>query len=127
MEPAPPSHREVDRILAAITDAFVALDREWRYTYANRRAEQLFERQPGALIGKHIWTEFPEGVGQPFQRAYERAMREQTPLEIEEYYPPYDRWFENRIYPHADGLSILFHDVTDRKRAELLLNTPAVH
>jgi signal transduction histidine kinase len=70
------------------------------------------------LIGKHIWTEFPEGVGQKFQQAYEQAIANQTPLEIEEYYPPWDRWFSNRIYPSADGLSIAFHDITDRKRAE---------
>lgn len=37
---------------------------------------------------------------------------------MEEYYPPYDRWFENRIYPSKDGLSIFFSDITDRKKAE---------
>ncbi|HEY4485854.1 MAG TPA: PAS domain-containing protein, partial [Nitrospiria bacterium] len=105
-------------ILERITDAFVALDANWRYTYVNRKAAEIFGRKPEDLIGKHIWTEFPEGVGQPFYHAYHKAMAEQVPIQIEEYYPPYDRWFENRIYPSPNGLSIYFQDITERKRAE---------
>jgi PAS domain S-box-containing protein len=107
--------------LERIGDAFVALDRDWRYTYVNEKAARIFGRSREELIGRHIWTEFPEGIGQSFHLAYERAIAEQVPIEIEEYYPPYDRWFENRIYPSPDGLSIAFHDITDRKRAEAAL------
>lgn len=111
----------IAEILERITDGFVALDRAWHYTYVNCRAAKLFGRDPGELIGKHIWTEFPEGIGQPFQRAYERAMAEQIPLQIEEYYAPWDRWFENRIYPSADGITIFFQEITERKRTEATL------
>src|SRR6266487_3018067 len=100
-------------VFEAITDAFVALDTEWRYTYVNQRAGQIFGRQPEDLIGKHIWTEFPEGVGQPFYKAYYKAVEEQIPIQLEEYYSPYDRWFENRIFPSKDGLSIFFQDITE--------------
>ena len=105
-------------VFERVTDAFVALDKNWRYTFVNARAGELFGRQPEDLIGKHIWTEFPSGVGQPFQLAYERAMAEQRIIHIEDYYAPWDRWFENVIYPSADGLSIYFHDITERKRVE---------
>ncbi|HEY3231100.1 MAG TPA: PAS domain S-box protein, partial [Roseiflexaceae bacterium] len=57
-------------VFEAITDAFVALDTDWRYTYVNQRAGHIFGRRPEDLIGKHIWTEFPEGIGQPFYKAY---------------------------------------------------------
>lgn len=108
-------------VLERVSDAFVALDKDWRYTYLNEKAAQTFSRRPEDLVGKHIWTEFPEGTGQPFYKAYYRAMAEQKPVMIEEYYPPYDRWFENRIYPSEDGLTIYFHDITDQKRAEIAL------
>jgi PAS domain S-box-containing protein len=108
-------------ILENMQDAFVALDRNWRYTYVNRKAAQMLNRDPGALIGKHIWTEFPEGVGQRFHRAYERAMAGQQPVQIEEYYPPHDRWLENRILPTEQGLAIFFTDITERKHTEALL------
>jgi signal transduction histidine kinase len=37
---------------------------------------------------------------------------------LEEHYEPWDRWFENRIYPSADGLTIYFTEVTERRRGE---------
>ena len=108
-------------ILESMTDAFVSLDKNWRYTYMNQRAGEIFGRNPKDLIGKHIWTEFPEGIGQPFHLNYEKVMKEQVSIQFEEYYPPYDKWFENRIYPSKDGLSIFFQDVTERKHAEAIL------
>jgi PAS domain S-box-containing protein len=111
-------NRQVGDVLERVSDAVVALDRDWRYTYVNRRAAELFGRRPADLIGRHIWTEFPEGVGQPFHLAYERALAEQVFIQIENYYEPWDRWFENRIYPSPNGVSIFFHEITDRRRAE---------
>lgn len=108
----------IGHILESISDGFVALDRDWRYTYVNAKAGELFGRGPASLVGKHIWAEFPEGVGQPFQLAYERAMATGNSEVIEDYYAPWDRWFENRIYPSAEGVSIFFHEITERKQAE---------
>ncbi|BAY18869.1 PAS/PAC sensor signal transduction histidine kinase [Anabaenopsis circularis NIES-21] len=108
-------------ILETVTDAFVALDVNWCYTYVNQRAGQIFNRRPEDLIGKNIWEEFPEGVGQKFYYAYYQAVAEQKVIEMEEYYPPWKRWFENRIYPSREGLSIFFQDITRRKLAEQAL------
>ena len=111
------AQERVAHILERVTDGFVALDTTWCYTYVNERAGELFQRPPAGLIGKHIWTEFPEGVGQPFYDAYYKAVAEQTSLDIEAYYAPWNRWFENRIYPSADGLTIYFHEITERRLA----------
>jgi two-component system cell cycle sensor histidine kinase/response regulator CckA len=103
------------RVLEATSDGFMALDAEWRYTYVNEHAGRMFGRAPASLVGRHIWTEFPEGVDQPFHREYERAVREGKPRRIEAYYPSYGRWFENRIFPYAGGLAIFLQDVTERR------------
>jgi PAS domain S-box-containing protein len=108
-------------ILETITDAFVSLDRNWRYTYVNRRAGEMLGRRPEDLMGKHIWTEFPEGIGQTFYQKYYQAVATQQPIQLEEFYPPWNRWFDNRIYPSSEGLTIFFQDITPRKQAELSL------
>ena len=110
--------QEPASVFERVSDGVVALDRQWRYAYINKQAADLFGRRPEDLIGRHIWTEFPEGVGQPFHLAYERALAEQVFISMESYYRPWDRWFENRIYPSPDGVSIFFHEITERKRAE---------
>ncbi len=114
-------HARAIDILENMNDAFVSLDRNWCYTYMNAKAGRIFGRDPKEMIGKHIWTEFPEGVGQPFHLAYERAMKERVFISLEEYYPPYDRWFENRIYPTEEGIAIFFNDITERKKTEQAL------
>jgi PAS domain S-box-containing protein len=115
------ARRQYRQLLERITDGFVALDRDWRYVFVNERGAELLGRQAQDLLGRHIWTEFPEGIGQPFHHAYERAMEQQSPITLEEHYAPWDRWFENHIYPSPDGLTILFQDISERKRAERAL------
>ena len=109
-------HQLIDTI-ESMTDAFISIDTSWCYTYMNKNAGKIFNRIPENMIGKHIWTEFPEGVGQPFHLAYEKVMKEKVPYHFEEYYPPYDKWFENRIYPTNKGISIFFSDITEKKNS----------
>jgi PAS domain S-box-containing protein len=112
------ARQEMDHVLERVSDGFVALDRQWRYTYVNTCGGRLLGREAPSLLGKHIWTEFPEGVGQTFHLAYERAVAEQKPQWIREHFPPWNRWFENRIYPSADGVSVFFTDVTQQQETE---------
>lgn len=110
-------------IIERMNDGVVVLDKDWHYVYVNQKAAVMLQRQRSSdLIGRHIWTEYPEGVGQPFQLAYEKAMSEQKPMVFEDHYAPWDLWFENRLYPSPEGLLILFTEITDRKRIEKLLN-----
>jgi PAS domain S-box-containing protein len=112
------SRRLLTNILERVSDGFVSLDKDWCYTHVNEKAGALLGRRPETLIGKHIWTEFPEGVGQKFYHAYHQAMRDQIPITLEEFYPPWNKWFENRIHPSPDGLSIFFQDITIRRQAQ---------
>jgi PAS domain S-box-containing protein len=116
---------ELERILERVSDGFVALDRAWHYRYVNGSGGRLLGREAASLIGKHIWTEFPEGLGQKFQLAYQQAIDEQRPIHVREHYPPWDRWFENRIYPSPDGLSIFFTDVTEQQKIQEELRASA--
>lgn len=115
------SEKNYRSLVERVSDAFVALDNNWRYTYVNEKAGELLGRDPKKLVGKNIWEEFPEGVGQPFYFAYQRAMETQEYQYFEEYYAPFDKWLENDIYPSKDGLTVFFKDVTEIKRISLAL------
>jgi PAS domain S-box-containing protein len=108
-------------VIERVSDAFVALDNNWMYTYVNEKAGELLGREPKTLIGKNVWTEFPEGIDQPFYHAYQRAMETQEYQYMEEYFPTFDKWFENHMYPSKDGLTVFFKDVTDIKQITLAL------
>ncbi len=112
------SKQQMYDILERMSDGIVALDKNWYYVYVNKLGAEMLGRKPEDLIGKHIWTEFPEGIGQPFYRAYYKAMEEQVNIQIEAYYPPWNRWFENRIFASRDGITILYKDITESKKSE---------
>ena len=99
------------------SDAFVILNKNWEYAYLNKLAGELFGRDPKDLVGKHIWTEFPEGIDQPFYKNYYKAVETQQQITFEDYYKPWDRWFENRVIPFNEGLIILFQEITKRKKS----------
>ncbi|HBY98466.1 MAG TPA: hypothetical protein DEP84_31745, partial [Chloroflexi bacterium] len=108
------SNQEIITIFESITDAFFALDCEWRFVYVNREAERLLGKTETQIGAKNVWDEFPEAVGSSFQREYQRAMAEQVEVEFEAFYPPLDTWFEVHAYPSEVGLSVYFRDITGR-------------
>ncbi|MEH1922568.1 sensor histidine kinase [Nostoc sp.] len=108
-------------ILETITDAFVALDRNSSCTYINQRAGQIFNYHPADLIGKNIWEVFPEAVEYQFYHAYFQALAEQQVIQMQEFYPPFERWFEYCMYPSPEGVSVFFQDITRQKFAEIAL------
>ncbi len=112
-------------ILESITDAFFALDADWRFTYVNAQAERLLSRTREALLGRSVWEEFPDAVGSAFERHYRQAAAEQAAVSFEEFFPPLNTWFEVRAFPAPGGLSVFFHDVTaqvERRRREQFLS-----
>ncbi len=48
------SHEELTDVLESITDGFYAVDRQWRFTYINRRAETLLGLSRKSDIGRTI-------------------------------------------------------------------------
>lgn len=112
------ARQQVSGILESITDAFFALDRQWRITYVNKAAEPLLRKAREDLLGKNLWDEFPEAVGSTFYNEYHRVLLEQVPTQFEEYYPPFDAWFEVHAYPRADGVAVYFQDISARRRIE---------
>jgi PAS domain S-box-containing protein len=116
--------RQIKNILESVTDAFYALDREWRFTYINERALRRFqgdkreELTREELIGKNVWEVFPELVGTSFYQEPHRALREQKTIRFEGYFPLDDTWYEGHVYPSEEGLAFYALDITERKRAE---------
>ena len=110
--------RQADRILNSITDSFMAIDHEWRFTYVNPPAETLLRRRREDLLGRVLWDEFPEAIGSRFDREYRQVTDRHEAVTFEEYYPPLDGWFEVHAYPSDGGLAIYFRDISERRQAE---------
>ncbi|HEY9612355.1 PAS domain S-box protein [Allocoleopsis sp.] len=111
----------LERVLASINDQFLVLDPEWRYTYVNDRVVEAVGIGKEDLLGKCIWDVFPEILESEFYIQVHRAVAEQRVVQFEYYHSSWQRCFENRVYPSANGVSILVTEITDRKQTEAAL------
>jgi PAS domain S-box-containing protein len=106
-------------ILESISDAFLAVDHEWRFTYVNSKAEEIWGRSREVLQGENLWETFPSAEGSEYHRQMLRAMEEGVTTEFETASPDLGTWVEGRVYPSREGLSVYFRDVTERRQAEM--------
>ncbi|MGE3932880.1 MAG: sensor histidine kinase [Rhodospirillaceae bacterium] len=113
------AHRRTLDVLESIGDAFFALDAKWRFSYANRRALELWGKPREAIIGHRILDVFPELVGSVPHEAYLAVAADRRIRHLDVESPVFHRWLSVNIYPAADGgLTVYFRDITRRKAAE---------
>lgn len=112
--------------LASITEAFVTLDRQCCFTYLNQESERLLQGTTRELLGKEVWQNFDDGVGQRLKQKLEKSLARNRRVEHEDFYPTLGKWLEVRAYPFAEGLAVYFNDVTKRRKSQeqlMLLET----
>ncbi|MEG4378948.1 adenylate/guanylate cyclase domain-containing protein [Microcoleus sp. M2_C5] len=112
---------QIVNCLEAMSDAFFAFDPQWRFTYVNYKAAQFLNRSPEELYGKNFWEEFPEFTNSDFYKEYHEAVAKQIGVAFEKYYRPLKVWLEVRVFPSHDGISVFFHDITQRRQMEYAL------
>lgn len=105
-------------VLDRITDGFYAIDPNGTVLYWNKAAEEMLGKSKDEVIGKSLWACFPDGKALNFYTFYQQAFQEQKTIHFEGYYPPRNTWAEMSVYPSANGLSVYFKNINERKRLE---------
>jgi PAS domain S-box-containing protein len=109
---------EITELLETMTDGFISLDENLRYTYVNGQILKISKKTRKELIGNYIWDVFPDVVGSATYNAIETAFTEKKYVCNEDFYEPLQLWQENRVYPSGNGLSLFIRDITKQKKEE---------
>ena len=114
-------------ILESMGDAFYALNGEWRFIYANRRALEFWGRRREDLLGQVIWDCFPALRGTINEDAIRRARAEQRVVGFEAPSPVNNIWVRASVGPFGDGVTVYWRDITARRQSEQVLRDNEAH
>ena len=112
--------QKLQAMMSSITDGLLMLDVDWRFTFVNEQGARLLGMSPAQLLGSIVWQLFPHMQGTQFHRGFLEAAKNHQTLSFEEFYPePLNLWLQCHCYPSEEGLSVYFHDISDRRDVEL--------
>ncbi|GGJ23972.1 PAS domain-containing sensor histidine kinase [Deinococcus roseus] len=115
------SRQSFRRLLENITDAVFAVDREHKFVYLNPPVEKLLGRSGSDMMGRHLWTEFPDLAAHPIFGQYQRSPDHTEKVAFEMHFVQQNVWMEVRAHPSREGLIVFFQDVTERHLADARL------
>jgi PAS domain S-box-containing protein len=104
--------------LESLTEGFVTIDPQRRFTYLNAKAERMLGRSRQELLGRNAEEALPAVMGTTFGHHLRRAFEEQVVVQCEEHFAPANAWLQLKAYPSKQGLAIYFKDVTARVAAQ---------
>ena len=115
--------QRLEGVMESISDGFLSPDEDLRITYFNAAASTLLGRNRDEVIGRKIFDAFPEAKGSVFEERYAWSLRQRKFTAFETYFgvKPYENWYEVRVYPFEEGISVFFQVTTERKKAEQAL------
>ena len=94
------------------------MDLNWNFTYLNKKAEELFNKPPGYLLGKNMWTEFPKEKHPAFYDASYHVRETQQNVYLKAYSYAVATWLETTIYPSPTGVTVYFKDISGQIKIE---------
>jgi len=108
------------RILTALPDAILVLDRNWHVTFANQSALRIAQLTPPQLQ-TNFWDAQPHLLGTELEHQLRRAMQNAQPGELQFLYQPSQSWMDIRIIPTDEGIVLNFRDITAERENQQIL------
>lgn len=109
---------KIRKIFESVTDGVAVIDRYWRFKYINDQAAQIIGLPKPDILGRTVFKIVPDFKNTSLYKTFLKTRKEKTPNIVEFYYKPHDCWYESRLFPMDDGITVYFHDVTQRKLLE---------
>ena len=110
------------RLLSQVTEGIICVDRNWIVTFANEEACHRSQHHSR----RHRQRKNTLGDLSRTSRHRARALLSKASCgparrpSIEYYSERIDGWLNVSVYPTDEGIALFYHDITDRKGAELL-------
>jgi PAS domain S-box-containing protein len=107
-----------DLVFDRIDEGFYAIDRDWRFIFINRQAENFWGRSREDMIGRSMLELFPAFENSEPHRVHSAAMASGVPTRVDTVSTATGAPVELRLHPSDHGLSVYFRDTTRPRQLE---------
>ncbi|HTX56665.1 MAG TPA: EAL domain-containing protein [Candidatus Acidoferrales bacterium] len=118
------SRRQLDErrysVLESVQDGIFIVDDRWRFTHVNEKAEELLHATAAELVGRRV-DKILDPLASDLLPEMRNVRNTAMPVERTQFFPATNTWVEIRIQPASHEVLVSLRDVSDRKRAEILL------
>ncbi|MGN6603858.1 MAG: PAS domain S-box protein, partial [Ginsengibacter sp.] len=108
-------------ILNSISDIFISVNNKWDITYINPKGESFTGKKSGEIIGKNLWDVLTSYIATDFQKKLVSAMKSKSFSRFEYYDEKEQEWYDFRLYPSEETLSLYGSRISEQKKAQQLL------
>lgn len=109
------SNQLIADLINNMPDVFYALDTKWRFTFVNKKAEELFLKTRAELLGNVIWDIIPHSRA-VIEQNYQKVNQNCVPITFEHLSTFHkNTWYQITAYPSPLGVSVYYRDVTEQK------------
>jgi len=115
------SEQKFRLIIESINDGFFVLSKNnFKIILFNQIACQIFNCTGKEVVGKPFFKVFNDLKSTLFEEKFKECIAKNTFVQFEEYIDkePFFNWYNARIYPSEQGISIFLQVTTDKKSAE---------
>ena len=113
------TYEHVISILENHSDACIALDNNWKFTFLNKHARNFTDnRNRTKLLGRSIFAELPWFKNTLLYQHLLESVKLKKPLRFEDYELYFQKWIKAAIFPSEHGLSMHLSDLTPIKEAQ---------
>ncbi len=112
--------KKKNQILESIRDGFFSLNAKFKITYFNLAAEKILSINAAQALDKTIKQVFPAEFLAIFEEQIAEAFEKMQVIHYESSTGRKDdtKWFDIRVYPFSDGVTVYFSDITESKKSQ---------
>ncbi|GAF66288.1 hypothetical protein BTS2_3188 [Bacillus sp. TS-2] len=113
-------------ILDNIKEAIITIRLDGQYVFLNENAVQMLGGKVEDLQKNNFWS-YLEIKEQELSNKFYQLLTNSSSIELEYYMNQLDSWFDIRAYRNKDLITIVFLNISKRKKAEQLLRDSEMH
>lgn len=113
--------RAIGSALENASDGYAVLNQQWEFEYISPKGTEYLSKPVEELLGKCIWTEFPDWVNTQFYKDFQHVAAAKKLARFQYYIKSLNEWLEIIISPDESGICAVINNITERKLAELAL------